>query len=759
MRESLDYEDSLPPEWSYGEVYQVDPATHLLVKNRATPTGPLTFAVHSVGDMWKNDFLDDIVIPTGAWCTGHFTTFEKHLTYIFDVPNIAQNSRKPIVDSITLEAKNQSDALKSPITHVFYPSYNPGINRIAQEVSDSFENCIVFAVSEGEFRSSLDQIRQIHGIKAAIAIDDATLTGDSAFRLVDICDRYGAQLVIGFILINRGNEYQGRRIEKLSKYGSTDVRMRYIAHVQLPAHPIASCPICFELRRAEVLEAEFTETPWLRDIFTEIIGECAEKKVADVVKIQTKVTPLSELKDGIELQLRWLIEIARTTPAVRHQLTEYAKRFTTKRKEALILLCVFARERILQSMTTEQLKEFMYPSLKDALTECCRAFLSQLTILSRREIDSVLSISEVCMEGFLLYSFESILNKAIASPITLMRILAYALRSDLFLKHPGITLSALQRFRNSINVSQEIIQAIDDVVDYWEHAKSTVMRNENNRLECYKELRGGRFHQVGHLAKNLLWDMINDLFVKEQVIRSWARYQGEISSIIGFVRRTIASGVTPEACVEATRLLAEIDGKLYSVDLLIRQLPETHTTPPTDTDFQTDLQDIVRIIESIKHSTDALKRALGFLETNVKSAMHAIIQQHETNLQSAGISIVRDFPDELCLVYAEDSRIREAIHNLIDNAVKHSAATQLVVGAVISDTRESVLISIVDNGQGSGAGYVYGTGLEKVKEIASSYYGRLTIMPASQFKGGQTKHGTFVEIRLPFLPHLSEGRH
>jgi hypothetical protein len=63
--------------------------------------------------------------------------------------------------------------------------------------------------------------------------------------------------------------------------------------------------------------------------------------------------------------------------------------------------------------------------------------------------------------------------------------------------------------------------------------------------------------------------------------------------------------------------------------------------------------------------------------------------------------VERRFPEEACIVFAEDPSLKLAIHNIIENVWKSSEARQLEIGADIKPDQEYIEITFADDGKDS----------------------------------------------------------
>jgi len=198
-----------------------------------------------------NEFFRDMVEPTNGIREGHFASKSSHIVYLFDMPRIVAdfNDRiaEKIIDNIQAVENILPDQKRNQIGHVLFPHYNPGMDILAKRVAKEFAGCAVIKISEGELQPSLDQESQPKTIGKAVIIDDATVTGETVFRMIDIAERMGARFVYVYIVIKRCDAYTARRLEKTKQYGRSILHIRYLMDAELPSYPADKCPLCKDI--------------------------------------------------------------------------------------------------------------------------------------------------------------------------------------------------------------------------------------------------------------------------------------------------------------------------------------------------------------------------------------------------------------------------------------------------------------------------------------------------------------------------------
>ena len=169
--------------------------------------------------------------------------------------------------------------------------------------------------------------------------------------------------------------------------------------------------------------------------------------------------------------------------------------------------------------------------------------------------------------------------------------------------------------------------------------------------------------------------------------------------------------------------------------------------------------DISRVVERVHDliggRQGSVRELLGRFQANVASVTYQIVAQHTPHLQDAGITVTRRFPEEACLVFAEDANLRLAVHNVVKNVWKHSNGRRLAIIGEVEPSQAHMTIVFADDGKGM-AGQP-GTGLTMAARLVEAYGGTFsTGGPEARTDLADDGFKTVVTIRLPFLPARKE---
>ena len=122
-------------------------------------------------------------------------------------------------------------------------------------------------------------------------------------------------------------------------------------------------------------------------------------------------------------------------------------------------------------------------------------------------------------------------------------------------EYPAIAKATFQEVRDRLGLEGDVHRMLDDLVTYWTDREKDKMADVDKRLHTYRELQGGRFHNLNHLRESLLFDAEVEPADLACVLGDWNVFRIEVGDIVGMVRQCIAAHVTSEAALEIEQTL------------------------------------------------------------------------------------------------------------------------------------------------------------------------------------------------------------
>ena len=748
----------LPPGWTYEDVQLVDPDTHRLVTSPVTSKGPLWKEIRwssptNIEEPPENLFLSDVIAPRAAVQRGHFVSGDKHLTYLFDTPIIVQTHLDQIVDKILRHKEHVKHSSLNSKTEsrcfLLYPDYNPGLEMLAVALASRISGCRTLAISKHELETALDQSTTAYTDGLVLLLDDATVTGETLFRLIDVAERGNAAQIIGYVLIKRGSDYAARRLEQIRIYGQAGVHIRYLTDVELTTYNRSTCPICYEIQQFRDAMTQMPQDTVLGEYFRDRLNAMADQTMT-VPLPPSMVDTRSHQEvtaDNERLRLRWLISCSVSKPAVRHYLTEVLRAWESKPERCLLLLEVLAFERILPNDIGEPSGSLFYKKFRHELEQSTNYFLQRLESLTLQQFESVLILGEAIETFYIVDRIHSLLNQTGSNLEKAKALFARLAVSDGCKECPDPVLTALMKYRN--NDAGEGINGrlLDEQVRFWERVCENTRSIASDQLDAYRQLRGGVFHEIGHLIKDVSEILKDSTFLIDELKTSWDILRREVVALLPIIRRCISRQSSTEQSEGLHRCIAHVGNSVRSIDTKLANINDNSADfEPLRNTFEANL----KILQDDLIGRKGAKVLLTEFEVNVKTIVHLAYSRYEKDFDKSGIIVNWKVPDDACLVYGEQGNLILVCHNLITNILRWSCAANLEIGITFGGERHCIRLYFADDGVGFDSSY--GDGLTRVQSIAQRLYGDFQIVSGYNLPYWIAKnYKTVAFIELPSL--------
>jgi two-component system, OmpR family, phosphate regulon sensor histidine kinase PhoR len=195
---------------------------------------------------------------------------------------------------------------------------------------------------------------------------------------------------------------------------------------------------------------------------------------------------------------------------------------------------------------------------------------------------------------------------------------------------------------------------------------------------------------------------------------------------------------------------------------------------------QTSREELTRILSIMERHSKRLQRlvddllSLAQLESShaeleisvvrMDALFNNLIRDWKEKLTGKNLKVIVDLPSETSVLRADGTRLEEALHNLLDNAVKFSSANgQIRLRAMRYGS--NVVLSVTDNGIGISKEHLpriferfYRADKGRSRELGGTGLGLAIVKHIAQLHGGRVEaeselgRGTTIRIVLPEVP-------
>jgi two-component system, OmpR family, clock-associated histidine kinase SasA len=161
------------------------------------------------------------------------------------------------------------------------------------------------------------------------------------------------------------------------------------------------------------------------------------------------------------------------------------------------------------------------------------------------------------------------------------------------------------------------------------------------------------------------------------------------------------------------------------------------------TQFSTMNKMITDLLQSSKYINEQLN--IVPIKVNLAKISEKIINNLDAKLAEKNQSIIKEIPQDLPFVYADEKLISQVIINLLENAIKYSPNNAPIILSIIHKTTQKIEVSIIDIGHGIPHnkkqrifdGHFrlkrdekedgYGIGLTLCRQVITAHYGQIWV--------------------------------
>ena len=747
LKQKLNYYTDLPPGWLYREIHNVDPETNILIHNPLKLSGPIWKEISISDETYKgkkierkyNYFLNEVVYPIGAFECGHFSSKNQHLLYLFNIPKITNYFLKEITDIVVKNAEQYLSKIfpLKRITHIMYPSFNPGLKKIAYQISSKFQKSTPLAINYEEFISSYDQEEPKPFIEGALIIDDAIVSGESIYRFLDIAERKGAKLIYVCVLIKRGSDYSTRKLEKTIQYGRSRVFFQYLSEVQLPVYSSTNCPVCYRIKELSKLTELLKDYDNLKDLVAFInikLSKLSLRNIEEVIEESLLTSEKLQIEHtNTKLNFRWKLELARTHLGVRNELATITSDFENSSQNVLALFNVIGKEKLYLLLNDKIRKSIFYDTFRENIISACKFYIQNLEIISEEDLESIIDILKVFDPNVFIDKLSSLFDLKKLDQEKFFQLCIQILLSQKAHEYPSRIINVLKILLETTKenkVSHTITTTSIGLLSYWEFLEKKLTKLRQNNLEIFKELEGSNFHNVRQALDSLSSDINTEQLYTKKIILNWEHLHLALKEDLEKLRIFIGINKRYDLVSKIEEHINRLDIQLERGQKIVLKLSDRGPNELNHEEIisvRGALNNFIKRIDTLIWEKEGIKVSLKNYRTNIKTIIHKVLEQYSDRLSSKNIKVVREYDEDLCFVFGDEYNILRVCQNLIENVWKHSDASLLKIFLEIDNHKECVRLEVLDNGKGFSEPLIFLEGLKIVQDIINFYNGLFEI--------------------------------
>src|SRR5881398_49613 len=161
---------------------------------------------------------------------------------------------------------------------------------------------------------------------------------------------------------------------------------------------------------------------------------------------------------------------------------------------------------------------------------------------------------------------------------------------------------------------------------------------------------------------------------------------------------------------------------------------------------------------------------LQVAEIKLRDFLEEVTRDWKKRLAGKNLRLELEVPEDFPMVHADERRLEEVVHNLLDNAVKYSPQNGRILIQASAPNQE-VVLSVCDAGVGIAANDLpriferfYRADRARSRELAGTGLGLSIVKHIAQLHGGRVEaesvigQGTTIRVILPNPPQTNPGR-
>lgn len=775
VEKHISYFTSMPKNWDYSEVKIFNLKSNHLLESSSLPEGPLWIKLdhkkardeNGQFTIKTNPFLEDLIYTEKSYFSGHFESRNNHLVYLFNISSIINEYSKEISESIIshindiapiLDCYQENIGFENVFSYLLYPTFNPGLDNVAALIAKKIPSLLLLPVDGNDLKNGLPAKYNFLN-KSIILIDDAFVTGTTIEKMIDIASERGAKDIFSFVLLKRGNDYQGRRFEKIKQYGDSTVHSRYLVDAEIPIFSKDNCPICKKVFEYNSIIYQISDTEAFKE-FQEFIGKLTDQfttrsvghfftereyflnhsyKLHDQKEIPRKTS--LERPYFSRLNLRWKLEVALNNVSMRKNIVEIIKRTDDYKQTIILIIQILSEEKYYFIKNSENFENLFYNQFISALVSSCKILLNDLKSLKYEEIVSIIDIIISFEESYFLENLQNFLCESQHDENKFYAIILGIFISNISKGSPLRIVRYLDEVKLKVE-NQKLSRIIDNLITYFKNRQIQILDNIYITINIHKESMV-LLHNINHAIDSIEHYLEHDNIDEDAFKINYNVFIEEVDSFLEKINIFLNNLQTETSYNLIKDIVSKVEISLEEIKFLNSNKSFDQNIPANKILFER-----IKSFLCQRGKQESMPSALDAFEVDIKKICFETLQQERKKFESKDIKYDFFFPDTPCVTFGEEKHLILIFRNLIENIHRHSGGSKCVIYAFINYDNNKLIILFIDDGKKS-QNIEFNEGLMSVHRSVNICRGSFNISDINSTQYSESIHEQF--------PDISEG--
>lgn len=715
-----------PVEWSFDEVFEAQKETNKLFaapRHQATDHSSIFESpLEKYGldaETRRNPFLEDLVIPKEAFFL-KVIAYGRYMPVMYNIPVILQEVKEDIRADLTYCIDRVRE------------QYGVGIDYFVTTGTEEHYQSIT-----SMFFLQMPAIKLLHlpynhldhyhsrsddfSGKGLIVIDDAVVTGENFFKILEYYSSRKAAFILVYILIKRSSNKVTRRLKEIRKFGQTTVEFRHLFEGRLQVYSEANNPVLRNISEYENLLARYPDLP-ISDFIKERI---AVFQYRDAPERAIPADSLNISKASF-IRLRWSLMNAARNLVTRKGFAALFEEPNRNMDDILLLFSILVEEKYAFLYNKKFIEGFFNENPKgNVLAACSRILTDKKLKLSLHDHANTVEVLSALDAERLSDLVKYELLERLDAPNLIYAIICVLLLAPRNYQYAKIKMDLIKTLESPDVPLIELREFFGFLKQAWQNEEREMSGYDQNKATYIKELLKASFHELSQKVANLKYYLgrrgTMDL---RDVQKAFSMFKNIISVVSeaskGFDQLFLGGSYS--------EVSSQLESKLKLLhDILKRSMSLMESISSENMDDFADyfLDSSDRLVDCLMSEHGILRMLDESFRTNAKAEFVRLMR-----FETRTIHVTFESTDESCMVFCTLTDLGDVIGNVRANIETHSKAERVLVriNKEEKDNFHMVRIDIYNDGPPPYEPSI-GHGINNCTRVCKAYSGKFDFMP------------------------------